>query len=410
MPASKNNILNILIISEAFFPDSEGGAHTYVYYLARSLLARGHRVSLITLKARADLKDEETVDGIKVYRYSAPLKGRLIYLRRPFLSAIRAYTAFKKALKTTDFDIINIHSVIPAVAILRHSQARKKPKVFTFHASMYQEIIAQKKHKKYTVPLILSLILKVIRHLEKYVLSQCSRIIVLSQFSRQQLINLYNMEEKKIKIITGAIDTSKFTLPQDKDGIRQRLGLPLDKPVFLCVRRLVARMGLENLVEAASCLRNESVDFLLLIGGRGYLLEKLKRLIKENNLENNIKLLGFVHNDNLPQYYQAADLFILPTKELEGFGLVTLESLASGVPVLGTAVGGTKEIIGKFDERFFFSKLEPKSMASDIKQALNIIKNEPELSARCRQFVLDSYSWGDKAREIEAVFKREIRQ
>ena len=125
-----NASLNILIVSEVFFPDSEGGAHTYVYHLARSLLSRGHQVSLITIKAKAELKDKEVVDGINVYRYSVPLKGRLIYLRRPLISAWRAWLIFEKITSSNNFDILNIHSVLPAVCILKSSAAKKKAKVF----------------------------------------------------------------------------------------------------------------------------------------------------------------------------------------------------------------------------------------------------------------------------------------
>jgi glycosyltransferase involved in cell wall biosynthesis len=167
-------------------------------------------------------------------------------------------------------------------------------------------------------------------------------------------------------------------------------------------------MGLENLIRAVEFLKRDSVEFVLCIGGRGYLKGALSQLIKDKNMEENVKLMGFIDDEDLPKYYQAADLFILPTKELEGFGLVTLESLASGVPVIGTSVGGTKEIIIKFDGRFLFTSLEPKTMSADIQRVLKIIKEETFLSTKCRQFVIDNYSWNNKVKEIEAVFKDAI--
>jgi glycosyltransferase involved in cell wall biosynthesis len=92
-----------------------------------------------------------------------------------------------------------------------------------------------------------------------------------------------------------------------------------------------------------------------------------------------------------------ADIFVLPTKELEGFGLVTLEAMASGIPVLGTPVGGTKEIIGNFDSSFLFKGTDPDSMVELISEKYHLIKRDPqrwrEISHRCRKFVDENYSW-----------------
>jgi glycosyltransferase involved in cell wall biosynthesis len=107
-------------------------------------------------------------------------------------------------------------------------------------------------------------------------------------------------------------------------------------------------------------------------------------------------------------YYQAADIFVLPTKELEGFGLVTLEALASGLPVLGTPVGGTKEILEKLDSSFLFSDSEPDSMADLILEKYHTIKESPQVwksvSNRCRKFVENNYSWEKNTDSIEKVF------
>jgi glycosyltransferase involved in cell wall biosynthesis len=360
------------------------------------------------MKASAKLKNKDMIDGITVYRYSAPLDGPFIYFRRPLISAWRALLFFRKIINNDNFDLLNIHSTIPAAFILKLPVAKKMAKVFTFHASIYQEIVTQKTHKKYSSDFMLAIILKVVRFLEKSIFNQCENIITLSEFTRNQLIELYNINQSKIKIIFGAVDVEKFKIASNKSDVRKQLNLPVDKNIFFCVRRLVARMGLENLIRAVEFLKRDSVEFVLCIGGRGYLKGALSQLIKDKNMEENVKLMGFIDDEDLPKYYQAADLFILPTKELEGFGLVTLESLASGVPVIGTSVGGTKEIIIKFDGRFLFTSLEPKTMSADIQRVLKIIKEETFLSTKCRQFVIDNYSWNNKVKEIEAVFKDAI--
>jgi len=100
-----------------------------------------------------------------------------------------------------------------------------------------------------------------------------------------------------------------------------------------------------------------------------------------------------------------ADIFILPTIELEGFGLVTLEALASGLPVLGTPVGGTGEILGKMDDKYLFKDTKPESMAALIIETCQQFKTNPQLwedvSSQCRAFVEANYSWEKNVKSLE---------
>jgi glycosyltransferase involved in cell wall biosynthesis len=102
-------------------------------------------------------------------------------------------------------------------------------------------------------------------------------------------------------------------------------------------------------------------------------------------------------------YYQAADLFVLPTKILEGFGLVTVESLSCGTPVLGTPIGATKEILAGLDTRLLFDGTEPRDISERILYFLNRKSNMEDLRGKCRQFVVDNYSWDVVAQKLEDI-------
>ena len=134
---------------------------------------------------------------------------------------------------------------------------------------------------------------------------------------------------------------------ENKDEIGERLNLKKNRPLILTVRRLEKRMGLENLIMAVEILLKKYPEkvFQLVIVGKGSLKQQLEKMISEKSLSNIIKLKGLVPRESLPLYFRVADLFVLPTTAIEGFGLVTAESFASGLPVMGTPVGATKELL-----------------------------------------------------------------
>ena len=172
-----------------------------------------------------------------------------------------------------------------------------------------------------------------------------TRIHVMSDFSVSLLWKLYRIPAERIVKIPGGVDVERFQPAADRRQVRAGLGLPLDSPLLLTVRNLEARMGLDTLLAAMVRLGAPVARASVLIGGAGSLREALERQVGQLGLDKHVTFLGFVPDAELPRYYQAADVFVLPTRELEGFGLVTVEALACGTPVLGTPVGATPELL-----------------------------------------------------------------
>jgi glycosyltransferase involved in cell wall biosynthesis len=164
-------------------------------------------------------------------------------------------------------------------------------------------------------------------------------------------------------------------------------------------------MGLENLIEAIRMLKKEFDNIFLVIVGSGWLEDKLKVLAKKLEVSDYIKFVGKVSNPNvLLLYYQSADIFVLPTKLLEGFGMVILEAMSCGVPVVSTPVGGPVEVLKNFDEHLLCKGTEPYDIYERIKYFL-LNKNElQKIAEKCREFVIKNYS---KEIFIEE-FKKEI--
>ena len=123
----------------------------------------------------------------------------------------------------------------------------------------------------------------------------------------------------------------------------------------------------------------------------------MNALNKKLGIEEYIQFTDFIPEEELPDYYRIADVFILPTQELEGFGIFKLEAMASGVPILGTPIKGTKEILGQFSYVFLLRDNGPDPMAALIIESCRRTNENAEIwqaiSDQCRRFVENNYSW-----------------
>ncbi|MDP2864814.1 MAG: glycosyltransferase family 4 protein, partial [Elusimicrobiota bacterium] len=235
--------------------------------------------------------------------------------------------------------------------------------------------------------------------LERRVLKSSRVILNASRFMASKLRFAHTLESR---ILPLGVDPDKFRPAADTAALRKRLGLPAGVFVVLTVRNLVSRMGLENLVEAAAAVVKEKPEVFFVIGGSGYLRGKLETIIKSAGLSGSVRLAGYIPEADLPAYYQCADLFILPTRVLEGFGLVTLEALACGTPVLATPVAANPEIVGRLDSRMLLEDCSPAGIAAGILGFIpRYLENRAAIRGACRKFVEDNYSWTKYAEGVE---------
>ena len=164
-------------------------------------------------------------------------------------------------------------------------------------------------------------------------------------------------------------------------------------------------MGLENLIVAMSHVVKQFPDVLLLIGGKGYLENSLRMQVRELRLESNVKFLGFVPEEKLPKYYQAANLFVLPTMTLEGFGLVTIEALSCGTPVIVTPVGANPEVLEPLGQEFLCQDTTSEALAERIvwfvKRGVGV-----ELRRRCRDYCKANFEIEEVAGSIEGILNK----
>jgi len=234
---------------------------------------------------------------------------------------------------------------------------------------------------------------------EREVISNCDRIIASTTRETEDLVNLYGASPDKIAVIPCGVNLDLFQ-PIDKETARKELGLDHQK-VILFVGRMDPLKGLEQLLTALSFMDGEKPPLLMIVGGDAYSQEQMQtfqHLAKERNIQERVKFVGSVVQSRLPLYYSAADVCAIPSY-YESFGMVALESIACGTPIVATNVGGMKNIIRSNTMGRIVSDNSPQSLAGEISELLG----QPEEKAqhiKTRRDTIADFSWAAIADRI----------
>ncbi len=383
-----------------------GGSVRVLYEQSTCLAARGHKVHILTREEQVN-EAYAKIEDVQEWEYAVNMcSNPFLFLKSTILNSRKL---FEYISKRYSFNVLIFHQPFSAFAVIRSPASKGIRKIYTCHSFSFEEFRSRNPQQKGLVGRVLYFLnIQVRKFIERKVLNKSDQIIVLSGFTKEKLQHVYKISAERITIIPGGVDLKRFYPATDRTKIKQRLNIPQEKMILFTVRNLVPRMGLENLIYAVKEVVKTVPDAYLVLGGDGPLKNNIISLTKELGIGNHVKFIGFIPEVELPEYYRMADIFILPTLELEGFGLVTLEAMASGVPVLGTPVGGTVEILSRLDSKYLFKDTKPEAMAELIIKTCQEFKDNPELrqdiSFKCRLFAEKHYSWEQNAKSLENLF------
>ena len=375
--------MKVLMVGMEWLPNRDGGLNRYFYDMVHALPAVGIGGTALVSYIEPGQEAPLALQGMAARNASLPQLWR------------GARQAVRSALQEK-VDVINPHFALYCWPWLR-DVPRSTPIVVNFHGPWASEI-AVEASKRFR-----SLRVLVARRMEQQVYRRADRIITLSEAFRDLVVAQYGVAESRVRVVPGGLQPARFLAAPDRRAARERLGWPQDRRILLSVRRLTRRMGLENLVDAFAQVCRHHPETLLLMGGRGPLASVLQARITAAGLDACARLLGFVPDEDLPLAYAAADLTVVPSLAYEGFGLVTLESLAAGTPVLGTPIGGTPEILRGLNSSLIFESATPEAMADRIDSVLSGRLALPDRDD-CRAYA-GRYAWTEIAPRIRSVFE-----
>jgi len=375
-------VLTSLQIGMTAAKAERGGLDRYFFSLNRALPDQDVAVRGLVVGQQQDLEAGEQAVCL------APAGANLI----------KRWKALRQSVPSllNNADLVVSHFAPYTFPVL--DQIRSRPLVVHFHGPWASEGAAEGAGKA-------SIFLK--RAIERVVYARGSRLIVLSRAFASILEREYGVSHSRVHVVPGGVDLERFTVRESRLEARAILGWPTDRPIVFTLRRLVRAKGVENLIDAVDEVRRRVHDVLFIVAGTGPLAPALKQRVAERKLDSFVRFAGYVADADLPTLYRAADLFVVPTVALEGFGLVVIEALACGTPALVTPIAGLPEVVSDLEAALIFEGTRPDQLASGIAKAVTGDLRLPS-EAQCIAYAA-RFSWPTIASRVAGIYREAAR-
>jgi glycogen(starch) synthase len=411
--------MNILYFSFEYPPFFAGGLGTYTFEMTRRFARMGHSVTVFS-KNPGDAITRDLMEGVEVHRPLTADATELLplivpedvtrwppdsqkYFAEVFMYNILSATKLINQLVRKDkrnFDIITAHDWFSAIAGIMCKKAIQKPLVFHLH-SVEEGRVGDGS--------------PTIKNLEKLGGRIANLIVTVSYGMRDQLISL-GYEEKKIRVIYNGVDEKKYDPDKFSENqiaeFRKNLDVGSD-PVLLFVGRLAWVKGADTLVRAMPIILKEVPNTKLVILGKGDQEYMIKNLVNHFGLKDSVRLhFKYVSEEERLLYYAASDIAIFPSK-YEPFGIVCLEAMSMGKPVIVGAKGvsGLKEQVIPVGPNRCGSHINPDDPNDIAKFAIELLKDEKlreKLGKNSRRRVLEEFTIDKVAEETINVYREVI--
>ena len=381
--------------------EDTGGMSVYIRELSRELGKAGHCIDIYTCADSCGRGNNVLLsENVRLIHlgigHSGPVAKSMLFRHLP-----EVFRALETHIMRSDvcYDLIHSHYWLSGELGGLAQNKWYMPHVVMFHTTGIAKRVACSQEREPAVRLIA----------EKRLALKSDRVLAATIRERDLLMKYYGVPAEKIGMVPCGVNTERF-YPISRELARKELGLQDTRFLVLYVGRFAPVKGLTRLMSAAAHLRSHKGLRLMIVGGDGRQtrsLAELRRLARRSSVEDIVTFQGRVEHDLLPLYYSAADVLVVPSY-YESFGLVALESLACGTPVIATRVGAMEALIRDEKTGLLVDKPSPRSLASSIEKLMTTSSDSRRPQDEIRASVL-SYGWSNIASAVAREYATALR-
>ncbi|HZL82617.1 MAG TPA: glycosyltransferase family 4 protein [Candidatus Deferrimicrobium sp.] len=379
--------MRIVLPMTCWFPDFPGGSGKLAFDESQFLVGRGHEVWAVAQDVIGVGREYEHTRGVNLLRYQRPSIGAFDP-RRLTVHQDRTQRLIQRYVPQAD--VVHGHGLLQYAGAL-DAYGDQVRSVYSVHSPARMEMSATARGESALTQLRLTATGVACSRIERECIQRSTFVTAESSYTVRELARLYGENVAgRVRVVPGWVDPIRFRPVEDKRAVRERLDWPTDRPILFTLRRLVPRMGIDLVLRAISIARHNCPQFVLIIGGQGPSRVVLEEMAATLGVDDIVRFVGRVADSILPDMYAAATAFVLPTFDLECFGIIAVEALASGCPVLATPVGAIPEVLSPVEPRWLASTASATDVAALLTRFLH---NElpSHTAAELRAYAVDKY-------------------
>jgi len=387
--------MRVLMFSWEYPPHVVGGLGKHVEELIPALLKKGVEVDLITPRFEGQTEVQE----------SGRLRVHRVYVQRPpdfdFYGGVAraninlaAHARF--IAQQNGFDMIHAHDWLVSFAAVEIKHERRWPLLATIHATERGRGRGSLNGDGSTR----------INAAEWWLTYEAWRVIVCSEYMVEQVRDYFNLPLDKVDVVPNGVDPTPFDRlrVQDLSAFRRRF-VRREEELIFSVGRIVHEKGFDTLVEAMPQVLSQVPEAHLVVAGKGALLDTLRQRAMNLGISDKVTFTGFISDEDRDRLYLVADVAVFPSL-YEPFGIVALEAMAAGCPVVVSEVGGLKDVVQHGETGITVYPGDPHSVAWGIVHTLQHPDWARQRAAKAEQRARTVYSWDRIADQTIDIYQR----
>lgn len=387
--------MRIFMLSWEYPPRIIGGLSRHVEGLSKALALMGHEVHVITLDFPGAAYEEES-GSLYVHRVPVNLPAPTFH---SWVLLFNHFFEKKVGQMAKEFgapDVVHIHDWLTVSSGVAAKHMLRVPLVMTFHSTESSRSSHSQSPES-----------AMVEGLEWWGSFEAARVIAVSSWMKTEVASLFKTPTDKVSEIPNAVDPEKFEVEVDSHAIREKWKIYNGEKLITAVGRLTAQKGFDDLIKAYANIRRSIPASKLLVVGDGYMRGELESLSNQEHVKDSTIFAGFISEADLVGVLKSSDVVVVPSR-FEPFGIIALEAMAAGAPVVVSRVGGLAEIV---DDSVDGLEVEPNNPVA-IAEATVRVLSDGALATRLAEngrAKAKAYSWASAAKRTLETYQEAAR-